>query len=107
LIAKAEPVAAIAFGQNGDDLVHKAYVDANVADRGQTLAEMVTKLSKISLAHQPGRVWDYVCRSTYSATSVNQHRTGSPLQHGYHLGSMSQNPITGVPMARTGTPPKH
>jgi CubicO group peptidase (beta-lactamase class C family) len=46
-------------GQNGDDLVHKAYVDDNVADRGQSLAEMVTKLSKIPLAHQPGRVWEY------------------------------------------------
>ena len=37
----------------------QGYVDANVADRGQTLAEMVTKLSKIPLAHQPGRVWEY------------------------------------------------
>jgi CubicO group peptidase (beta-lactamase class C family) len=51
--------SGLVYGQNGDDLVHKAYVDANVADRGQTLAEMVTKLSKIPLAHQPGRVWEY------------------------------------------------
>src|SRR5207237_6922892 len=48
--------SGLVYGQNGDDLVHKAYVDANVTDRGQTLAEMVTKLSKIPLAHQPGRV---------------------------------------------------
>jgi len=51
--------AGLVYGQNGDDLVHKAYVEANVADRGQSLAEMVTKLSKIPLAHQPGRVWEY------------------------------------------------
>jgi CubicO group peptidase (beta-lactamase class C family) len=51
--------SGLVYGQNGDTLVHKAYVDANVADRGQTLAEMVTKLSKIPLAHQPSRVWEY------------------------------------------------
>jgi CubicO group peptidase (beta-lactamase class C family) len=51
--------SGLVYGQNGDYLVHKAYTDANVADRGQTLAEMVTKLSKIPLAHQPGRVWEY------------------------------------------------
>ncbi len=51
--------SGLVYGQNGDDLVHKAYIDAKVADRGQTLAEMVTKLSKIPLAHQPGRVWEY------------------------------------------------
>src|SRR5258708_32246995 len=51
--------SGLVYGQNGDDIVHKAYVDANVADRGQSLAEMVTKLSKIPLAHQPGRVWEY------------------------------------------------
>ena len=51
--------SGLVYGQYGDDLVHKAYVDGNVANRGQTLAEMVTKLSKIPLAHQPGRVWEY------------------------------------------------
>ena len=51
--------SGLVYGQYGDDLVHKAYIDAKVADRGQTLAEMVTKLSKMPLAHQPGRVWEY------------------------------------------------
>ena len=51
--------SGLVYGQYGDDLVHKAYTEANVSDRGQTLAEMVTKLSKIPLAHQPGRVWEY------------------------------------------------
>jgi len=33
--------------------------DAKVQDRDSTLAEMVTKLSKLPLAHQPGEVWEY------------------------------------------------
>ena len=51
--------AGLVYGQFGDGLVHKAYRAANVSDRGQTLAEMVTKLSKLPLAHQPGEVWEY------------------------------------------------
>ena len=35
------------------------YRDAKVSDRNTTLAEMVTKLSKLPLAHQPGEVWEY------------------------------------------------
>jgi CubicO group peptidase (beta-lactamase class C family) len=30
-----------------------------VADRNQSLAEMITKLSQLPLAHQPGEVWEY------------------------------------------------
>jgi len=33
--------------------------DANVLDRNTTLAEMVTKISTLPLAHQPGEVWEY------------------------------------------------
>ncbi len=51
--------AGLVYGQFGDGLVHKAYRAANVSDRSQTLAEMVTKLSKLPLAHQPGEVWEY------------------------------------------------
>ena len=36
-----------------------AYRDANVLDRNTTLAEMVTKISKLPLANQPGEVWEY------------------------------------------------
>ena len=61
--------SGLVYGQNGDDLVHKAYVDANVADRGQSLAEMVTKLSKIPLAHQPAECGNTACRSTCWAAS--------------------------------------
>ena len=35
------------------------YRDEKVSDRNATLAEMVTKLSKLPLAHQPGEVWEY------------------------------------------------
>jgi CubicO group peptidase (beta-lactamase class C family) len=51
--------AGLVYGGFGDGLVHKAYRAANVTDRNQTSAEMVTKLSKLPLAHQPGEVWEY------------------------------------------------
>lgn len=51
--------AGLVYGQFGDGLIHKAYRAANVSDRNQTLEEMVTKLSKLPLAHQPGEVWEY------------------------------------------------
>jgi CubicO group peptidase (beta-lactamase class C family) len=43
----------------GSGAIADAYRDANVADRNATLAEMVTKMSKLPLAHQPGEVWEY------------------------------------------------
>jgi CubicO group peptidase (beta-lactamase class C family) len=43
----------------GSGTVANLYRDANVSDRNTTLAEMVTKLSKLPLAHQPGEVWEY------------------------------------------------
>jgi CubicO group peptidase (beta-lactamase class C family) len=51
--------AGLVYGQFGDHLIHKMYRDANVSDRNETLAEMVTKLSKLPLAHQPGEFWEY------------------------------------------------
>jgi len=51
--------SGLVYGQFGDQLVHQAYRDANVSDRNQTLAEFITKLSKLPLAHQPGEVWEY------------------------------------------------
>lgn len=40
-------------------LVKQAYLSANLLDSNQTLAEFVTKLSKLPLAYQPGTTWDY------------------------------------------------
>ena len=43
----------------GNGPIADAYREANVGDRDETLAQMVTKLSKLPLAHQPGDVWEY------------------------------------------------
>jgi CubicO group peptidase (beta-lactamase class C family) len=51
--------SGLVYGPFGHTLVHDAYNKANLFDNGQTLAEMVSKLSKLPLAHQPGTVWEY------------------------------------------------
>src|SRR4051812_28764448 len=51
--------AGLVYGQFGDKLVHQAYREAKVGDRNDTLPEMIAKLSKLPLAHQPGEVWEY------------------------------------------------
>jgi len=51
--------SGIVYGPFGTSLVHQAYNRANLFDPGQTLAEFVTKLAKLPLAHQPGTVWEY------------------------------------------------
>src|SRR5579864_2579036 len=51
--------SGLVYGPFGNSLVHQAYNQANLFDNGQTLAEFVTKLSKLPLAHQPGTVWEY------------------------------------------------
>ena len=42
-----------------DPSVKKAYEEAKVFSFDQSLAEMVTKLGKLPLAHQPGSAWEY------------------------------------------------
>jgi len=51
--------SGIVYGPFGNTLVHQAYNQANLFDSHQTLAEFVTKLSKLPLAHQPGTVFEY------------------------------------------------
>lgn len=51
--------SGLVYGPFGNSLVHQAYNKANLFDGKQTLAEFVTKLSKLPLAHQPGTVWEY------------------------------------------------
>lgn len=51
--------SGLVYGPFGNTLVHQAYNKANLFDSGQTLAEFVSKLSKLPLAHQPGTVWEY------------------------------------------------
>jgi len=43
----------------GTGPIPDAYRAAKVFDPNQTLAELVTKISKLPLAHQPGEVWEY------------------------------------------------
>lgn len=51
--------SGLVYGPFGTSLVHQAYNKTNLFDNNQTLAEFVTKLSKLPLAHQPGKVWEY------------------------------------------------
>ena len=51
--------SGLVYGPFGNTLVHQAYNQANLFDHGQTLAEFVTKISKLPLAHQPGTAWEY------------------------------------------------
>jgi CubicO group peptidase (beta-lactamase class C family) len=53
--------AGFVYGVIGNGLVHKAYRAAipNGFDFDQTEAEIIGKLSKLPLAHQPGEVWEY------------------------------------------------
>ena len=51
--------SGLTYGFFGKSLVKQAYLDAHLFDPGQTLAEAVTKISKLPLASQPGTTWDY------------------------------------------------
>ena len=51
--------SGLVYGPFGNTLVHQEYNKANLFDPGQTLAEFVSKISKLPLAHQPGTVWEY------------------------------------------------
>jgi CubicO group peptidase (beta-lactamase class C family) len=51
--------SGLVYGPLGTSLVHEAYRKANLFDDNETLAEFVSKLSKLPLAHQPGTVWEY------------------------------------------------
>jgi CubicO group peptidase (beta-lactamase class C family) len=51
--------SGLVYGPFGNSLVHQIYNKSNLFDNNQTLAEFVTKLSKLPLAHQPGSEWEY------------------------------------------------
>jgi CubicO group peptidase (beta-lactamase class C family) len=51
--------AGLVYGQFGDAWIHKEYRAQNMMDWGQSLPEMIAKLSRLPLAHQPGEVWEY------------------------------------------------
>jgi CubicO group peptidase (beta-lactamase class C family) len=47
------------YGQFGDGPVHKAYLQARITAPDVTSAEMITRLAKLPLAHQPGITFEY------------------------------------------------
>lgn len=47
------------YGQFGDGPVHKAYVEARIGASEFTTAEMITRLAKLPLAHQPATTFEY------------------------------------------------
>jgi CubicO group peptidase (beta-lactamase class C family) len=51
--------AGFTYGQFGDSLVQRAYRAAQLIDDQQTNAQMVTKLSQLPLAFQPGTTFEY------------------------------------------------
>ena len=51
--------SGLTYGIFGKSLVNDKYLEANLFDPSQTLAEFITKLSKLPLADQPGTMWDY------------------------------------------------
>jgi CubicO group peptidase (beta-lactamase class C family) len=51
--------SGLVYGPFGTSLVHQEYNKANLFDSNQTLAEFVTRLTKLPLAHQPGSAWEY------------------------------------------------
>jgi CubicO group peptidase (beta-lactamase class C family) len=51
--------SGLTYGIFGKSLINQTYLDAKVFDPTQTLAELVSKLSKLPLAYQPGTTWEY------------------------------------------------
>ena len=51
--------SGLVYGPFGTTLVHQEYNKANLFDPGETLADFVSKLAKLPLAHQPGTTWEY------------------------------------------------
>jgi len=47
--------SGLTYGNRGDSLIHKSYMDAKIGDRTATVEEMVTRLSKLALALQSRR----------------------------------------------------
>ena len=51
--------SGLVYGQFGDGPVHKAYVEARIGASEFTTAEMITRLAKLPLAHQPATTFEY------------------------------------------------
>jgi len=51
--------SGLTYGFTGKSMVKDRYNEVKAADRDQTNAELVTKLSKLPLQNHPGTTWDY------------------------------------------------
>jgi CubicO group peptidase (beta-lactamase class C family) len=51
--------SGLTYGGRGAGLIHQAYRDARIGDRGDTNQEFVSKLSKMALKFNPGDRWEY------------------------------------------------
>jgi CubicO group peptidase (beta-lactamase class C family) len=51
--------SGITYGPFGKSMVKDLYIKANLFDPNLTLADVVTKISKLPLQFQPGTTWDY------------------------------------------------
>jgi CubicO group peptidase (beta-lactamase class C family) len=51
--------AGLTYGARGVGLIHQAYVEAKIGNRGFTNQEFVTNLSKMALKFSPGERWEY------------------------------------------------
>jgi CubicO group peptidase (beta-lactamase class C family) len=70
--------SGLTYGAAGTNKLKSAYVDMKVMDAGQTNAEMVAKLAKLPLIHQPGTTWEY-SMSTDVLGRVVEVASGMPL----------------------------
>jgi CubicO group peptidase (beta-lactamase class C family) len=51
--------SGLIYGSRGKSLVNAAYIEAEIGNRDFTLAEFVTRLSKLPLRFSPGERWEY------------------------------------------------
>lgn len=52
-------MGGLVYGPFGDGPVHRRWLEANVLDAQQTNAQMMERLVRLPLAHQPGAVFEY------------------------------------------------
>ena len=88
--------SGLTYSWMGKSKVHMMYKEAGLSSPDQTLAEMVTKLSKLPLAFQPGTKWGY-SRSTDVLGRVIEVVSGKSLDK-----FLAENILNPLQMNETG-----
>ena len=70
--------SGLTYGVFFTSKVKSLYKEAGIHDRNQTVEEMVARLAKLPLAHEPGTTWEY-SRSTDVLGHLIQVVSGMPL----------------------------